>query len=79
MVTYTIDRIYDYSIFSYRETMQQVLDYKSECTIRPRVSAIFGLHHVNDAFNYYATVPSGKVLIDMKDRDRLTLYDKSYC
>ncbi|XP_011688310.1 PREDICTED: uncharacterized protein LOC105450256 [Wasmannia auropunctata] len=61
----------------YRETMQHVLDYKSECAIRPRVSAIFGLHRVNDAFNYYATVPSGKVLIDMKDRDRLTLCDES--
>ncbi|XP_011175544.2 quinone oxidoreductase-like protein 2 homolog [Solenopsis invicta] len=59
----------------YRETMQHVLDYKSECAIRPRISAIFGLHHVNDAFNYYATVPSGKVLIDMKDRDRITLCD----
>ncbi|XP_071632412.1 quinone oxidoreductase-like protein 2 isoform X2 [Temnothorax longispinosus] len=55
------------------ETMQHVLDYKSECAIRPRISAIFGLHRVNDAFNYHATVPSGKVLIDMKDRDRLTL------
>jgi len=57
--------------------MQHVLDYKSEYVIRPRVSAIFGLHHVNDAFNYYGTVPSGKVLIDMKDRDRLTLCDES--
>ncbi|KAG5335479.1 QORL2 protein, partial [Acromyrmex heyeri] len=61
----------------YRETMQHVLDYKSECAIRPRVSAIFGLNHINDAFNYYAKVPSGKVLIDLKDHDRLTIYDKS--
>ncbi|XP_011645095.1 quinone oxidoreductase-like protein 2 homolog [Pogonomyrmex barbatus] len=60
----------------YRETMQHVLDYKSECVIRPRISAIFGLHRINDAFDYYATVPSGKVLIDMKNRDRFTLYDK---
>ncbi|KYN44872.1 Quinone oxidoreductase-like protein 2 [Trachymyrmex septentrionalis] len=61
----------------YRETMQHVLDYKSECAIRPRVSAIFGLNHINDAFNYYAAVPSGKVLIDLKDHNRLTLYDES--
>ncbi|XP_018317053.1 quinone oxidoreductase-like protein 2 [Mycetomoellerius zeteki] len=61
----------------YRETMQHVLDYKSECAIRPRISAIFGLNHINDAFNYYAAVPSGKVLIDLKDRDRLTLCDES--
>lgn len=59
----------------YRETMQHVLDYKSECRIHPRISAIFGLHRVDDAFNYYATVPNGKVLIDMKDHDRLTLHD----
>ncbi|EGI67836.1 hypothetical protein G5I_03562 [Acromyrmex echinatior] len=61
----------------YRETMQHVLDYKSECAIRPRISAIFGLNHINDAFNYYAKVPSGKVLIDLKDHDRLILYDES--
>ncbi|XP_036148352.1 quinone oxidoreductase-like protein 2 homolog [Monomorium pharaonis] len=61
----------------YRETMEHVLDYKSDCAIRPRISAIFGLHRVSDAFNYYATVPSGKVLIDMKDHDRLTLYDEA--
>lgn len=57
--------------------MQHVLDYKSECAIRPRISAIFGLRRVNDAFQHYATVPSGKVLIDTKNDDRLTLYDDS--
>lgn len=75
MVTCTIDRARCDISFT-RGTMQHVLDYKSKCTIRPQISAIFGLHRVNDAFNYYATVPSGKVLIDMKDRDRLTLSDE---
>lgn len=56
--------------------MQHLLDYHSECTIRPRISAIFGLHRVNDAFDYYTTVPSGNVLIDMKDLDRLTVCDE---
>ncbi|XP_070154071.1 quinone oxidoreductase-like protein 2 [Polyergus mexicanus] len=60
----------------YRETMQHLLDYHSDCTIRPRISAIFGLHRVNDAFDYYTTVPSGNVLIDMKDLDRLTMCDE---
>ncbi|EFN73841.1 Quinone oxidoreductase-like protein 2 [Camponotus floridanus] len=60
----------------YRETMQHLLDYHSECAIRPRISAIFGLHRINDAFDYYTTVPSGNVLIDMKDLDRLTVCDK---
>lgn len=55
--------------------MRHVLDYHSECTIRPRISAIFGLHRVNDAFDYYTTVPGGNVLIDMKDRDRLIMCD----
>ncbi|XP_070511413.1 quinone oxidoreductase-like protein 2 [Cardiocondyla obscurior] len=62
----------------YREIMQHVLDLKSEYAIRPRISAIFGLHRVNDAFDYYAMVPSGKVLIDMKNRDRLTLHDEPW-
>lgn len=57
--------------------MQHLLDYYSERTIRPRISAIFGLHRVNDAFDYYTTVPSGNILIDMKDLDRLTVSDES--
>lgn len=56
--------------------MQHLLDYHSERAINPRISAIFGLHRVNDAFDYYTTVPSGKVLIDMKDLDRLTVCDE---
>ncbi|EZA59190.1 hypothetical protein X777_15832 [Ooceraea biroi] len=60
----------------YRETMQHLLDYQSECVIRPRISAIFGLHRVNDAFKYYMRVPSGQVLIDMKNCNRLTLCDE---
>ncbi|XP_032683088.1 quinone oxidoreductase-like protein 2 [Odontomachus brunneus] len=56
----------------YRETMQQLLDYHAECAIHPRASAIFGLHRVDEAFNYYTTVPGRKVLIDMKDCNRLT-------
>ncbi|XP_020285816.1 quinone oxidoreductase-like protein 2 homolog [Pseudomyrmex gracilis] len=59
----------------YRETIEHLLDYQSECAIRPRISAIFGLHRINDAFEYCTTLPSGKVLIDMKDRDRLTIFD----
>lgn len=62
--------------FPDRETMEQLLDYRSECAIRPRISAIFGLHRVNDAFDYHMTMPTAKVLIDMKDRDRLFLRDE---
>lgn len=70
-----LDRI-DVRFFFNRETIQQLLEYQSECAIRSRISAIFGLHRINDAFEYYTTVPSGKVLIDVKDCDRLTLCDK---
>lgn len=56
--------------------MQQLLDYQSDCIIHPRVSAIFGLDRINEAFNYCNMTPCGKVLIDMKDRNRLTFCDK---
>lgn len=65
-----------FTTFSDRETMQQLLDYRAECTIHPRASAIFGLHRVDEAFHYYMAVPDRKVLIDVKNCDRLTLCDK---
>jgi hypothetical protein len=65
--------IYDASCFD-RETMEHLLDHQSkrnhQNAIRPCISAIFGLYYANDAFNYYMTVPSGQVLIDIKNCNR---------
>ncbi|XP_019699765.1 quinone oxidoreductase-like protein 2 [Harpegnathos saltator] len=60
----------------YRETMQQLLDYRAARTIHPRASAIFGLHRVDEAFDHYMVESGRKVLVDVKNCDRLTLCDK---
>ncbi|XP_043677563.1 quinone oxidoreductase-like protein 2 homolog [Vespula pensylvanica] len=56
--------------FIYRETMQNLLNYRIEGTIYPRVSAIFGLNNINKAFEYGAKLTRGKILIDLKNHDK---------
>ncbi|KAF7387931.1 hypothetical protein HZH66_010698 [Vespula vulgaris] len=56
--------------FIYRETMQNLLNYRIDGTIYPRVSAIFGLNNINKAFEYGAKLTRGKILIDLKNHDK---------
>lgn len=50
--------------------MQNLLNYRIDGTIYPRVSAIFGLNNINKAFEYGAKLTRGKILIDLKNHDK---------
>ncbi|XP_014600841.1 PREDICTED: quinone oxidoreductase-like protein 2 homolog [Polistes canadensis] len=61
--------------FIYRETMENLLDYRLEGTICPRISAIFGLNNINEAFEYGANYSRNKILIDIKNPDVCCIFD----
>ncbi|KAG7212399.1 hypothetical protein KM043_012717 [Ampulex compressa] len=59
----------------YRETIESILDFKAKGTICSEISAVYGLNHIDKAFNYYTSAPSANVLIDLKEYDRCSVDD----